>query len=77
MADRLIRHIPTGNLFIYQAAFAERDDFEEVIDVESRVVEDKPVAAPAPKKTRAKAGLVEAPAVDNEALAADASHNLP
>ncbi len=32
MADRFVKHIPTGQVFIYQGAFATRDDFEECAD---------------------------------------------
>lgn len=66
MADRLLRHIPTGTLYIWQHAYAEREDFEEVIDVESREV-------PEPKPKRKKSE----PVVDEAAIAADASRNLP
>lgn len=67
MADRLLRHIPTGTLYIWQYAFAEREDFEEVIDVEAKEVPEPP------KTKRAKA----APVIDEAAIAADASRNLP
>jgi len=71
MADRLLRHIPTGILHIYQLAYANRPDFEEAVDVESRVIEEP---APAPKAKKSKS---VAPAVDDEAVSADASRNLP
>lgn len=32
MADRYTKHIPTGQVFIYQEAFASREDFEECAD---------------------------------------------
>ena len=72
MADRLLRHIPTGILHIYQMQFAMRDDFEEVIDVESRVVEEP--ATPAKRKAK-PASIVHA--VSDEAVSEDASRNLP
>ncbi len=49
MTDRMLRHKPTGVLYVYQEAFANRPDFEEVINVESRVIEDP---APAKRKKR-------------------------
>lgn len=33
MADRYIKHIPSGQVFIYQGAYAQREDFEECADV--------------------------------------------
>lgn len=47
--NRLLRHKPSGVLYVYQEAFANRPDFEEIIDVEAKFVEDE-----SPKKTRAK-----------------------
>jgi hypothetical protein len=70
MADRLLRHKPTGTLYIWQHAFAERDDFEEVIDVEAKEV-------PEPPKSRKRKGVDGAVEVDEAAIAADASRNLP
>lgn len=68
MADRLLRHIPTGVLYVYQPAYALRADFEEIIDVEAKEI-------PTPKP-RAKA-KAEVHKVDDEALSADASRGLP
>lgn len=70
MADRLLRHIPTGQLFVYQEAFAARDDFEEIIDVESRIIDE-----PTVKKPRAKRPEVEK--VDDETLGVEAARGLP
>ena len=50
MTQRYLRHIPSGVIHAYQDIYAIRPDFEEIIDVESRVIEDTPV----PKKPRAK-----------------------
>jgi hypothetical protein len=60
-------------MFIWRPEFAEDPEFEDVIDVESRIVPEEEVV----KKQRKKAGLVLEPSVNNEALAADASVNLP
>lgn len=54
MNNRMLRHKPSGVLYVYQEAFANRPDFEEIIDVESRVVDE-----PAPVKTRKKREAVE------------------
>lgn len=50
MTQRYLRHKPSGIIHAYQDIYAVRPDFEEIIDVESRVIED----TPAPKKARAK-----------------------
>ena len=68
MADRLLRHKPSGQLFIYQAAFAESPEFEEVIDVESRVIPDP---EPAPKPSRKKAVETVEPRSVEEQVSAD------
>ena len=70
MADRLLRHIPSGQLFIYQEAFALRADFEEIIDVESRVVDEPLVKKP-------KVHKVKIERVDDEVISAEASRDLP
>lgn len=68
MADRLLLHKPSGQLFIHQAAFADHPDFEEVIDVEAKeVVEEKP------KATRKK--TVET--VEPRSIEEQASADLP
>ena len=68
MTQRLLRHKPSGVLYAYQDIYAIRPDFEEVIDVESRVIEDAPAEAPA-KKTRAKKSDASVDAALNEATA--------
>ena len=71
--DRMLRHKPTGVLYVYQPAFAMRDDFEEVIDVEAREIKD-PTPAP---RSRKVADAPTPPAVDDTAVSADASRGLP
>lgn len=66
MTNRLLRHVPTNTMYVWRPEFAEDADFEEIIDVESREV-----------PTPARAKLKKAVIVDDEALFADASHNLP
>lgn len=68
MSDRLLRHIPTGVLYIWQLPYAEREDFEEV--------EPAVEAAPEPKPKRASKAGLQAP-VDDTSLSADASRGLP
>lgn len=74
MADRMLRHIPTGVLYVYQPQFATRPDFEEIIDVEAREIPD-PVE-PTPRKTR-KAAAPAPAMIDEEKLAEEASRGLP
>lgn len=73
MADRMLRHIPTGVLYVYQPVFATRPDFEEIFDVESRVVPEAEVEAAKPKR---KPKPVVEP-TDEAQISADASRNLP
>jgi hypothetical protein len=70
MADRLLRHTPSGVLYVYQPVYAQRSDFEEVIDVESRVIPEPEVVTRRKPKPKVEA-------VDNEALSEEASRNLP
>lgn len=73
MSQRLLRHKPSGVLYVYQEVFASRDDFEEIIDVEATEVETVVVKPGRPKK-------VTEPAIrtlNDEALSADASRGLP
>lgn len=87
MADKLLRHIPTGTLYIWQPAFAQRADFEDYVPEPEPVVE-APAATDAPKakSSRKKAEVAPEPAekytpepafVDEAALSADASRGLP
>jgi hypothetical protein len=78
-SDRLLRHIPSGIIYIWQEVFAGREDFEPY------TVPVEPAPEPAvtrtlklPVKPKGKAGLsmvVEATA--EEALSADASRGMP
>lgn len=76
MSDRYLRHIPSGTLYIWQAAYAQRSDFEEVADAPKAEAED----APKPKaKAKPKAIEPVEPAAETNdaALSADASRGLP
>lgn len=85
MADRYLRHIPSGILYIWQAAYAQRTDFEEVEDAPQD--EDAPAAPIVIKtkvKTKAKPRAIEPVESDDleinlndVALSADASRGLP
>jgi hypothetical protein len=91
MADKMLRHIPTGTLYIWQPAFAQRADFEDYVPEPEPVVEAPAVVdAPAPKAktSRKKAEAAPEPEpvvkyapepafVDEAALSADASRGLP
>jgi len=84
MADKYLRHIPTGTIYIWQPAFAQRSDFEEYVPEPAPVAEEavEPVVTK-PRSTRKKAvepapePTLEPVVVDEEALSADASRNLP
>lgn len=74
MSQKLLRHKPTGDLYIWQEAFAFRPDFEEVVDVTPE--ETKAPETIAPAKVR-KTRKPEPAPVDEAAIQADASRDLP
>lgn len=69
MATRYIRHKPSGSIFVWQEAFAYRDDFE---DVEPQVE-----APPAPVEPARRPTLKMKKSINDEALSVDASRRLP
>lgn len=72
MADRYLKHIPSGQIFIHQPAFAGRDDFIEVADLKGtplNVIDGEYEVVEAPKKRGRKKS-------DEDALEADASRGL-
>jgi hypothetical protein len=74
MTQPLLRHKPSGILYVWQEAFAFRDDFEEVVEATPEEIKAPETLPPAKLKKTAK----PAPAkIDVEALSADASFNLP
>lgn len=78
---RILRHKPTGILYAYQAAFALREDFEEVLPPATEASEmfAAPKAKP-PRGKRAAEPLTASEAVARdaaEAIGLDASRNLP
>ena len=59
MAERYLKHIPSGVVYIFQPAFAQRADFIEVADLAGTPLADAPADAPtdvpaADKKGRSK-----------------------
>jgi hypothetical protein len=83
MSDRLLRHIPSGTLYIWQPAYAQRKDFEEVVE---EVVEEVPaeVVEPVKPRTRRVKALDPQPVVQSEVVVVeeeriqeDASRDLP
>lgn len=74
MSQKMLRHIPSGTLYVWQEVFAFRPDFEEVVEPTPAEVAE-PVTIPAAKvrKTRKPEPAV----IDEEALSADASRDLP
>ena len=75
MADRFIKHTPTGQVFIYAAPWIGRDDFEECFNAAGDPFpQPEPEVSPAPRARRSKAAdLVPA---DDAALSADATRGL-
>lgn len=83
MADRLIKHIPSGQVFIYAPPWIGREDFVECANIAGDPLPDpEAVVNPAPQTMRAgkrkTMTLVEPsePPVDDAALSADASRGL-
>ena len=74
MTQRMLRHKPSGIMYVWQEAFAFRDDFEEIIDVEAKELKE-PETIPLSKirKTRKPEPAV----IDEVALSEDASRDLP
>lgn len=70
MTDKLVRHIPTGVIWVSQPAWENRSDFEPY---EPEVVKEAP-AAPAVRKPRA--AKVEPVVVPDETLSQEASRGL-
>ena len=72
MADRFLKHIPSGHVFIYAPPWVGHEDFVEVANaIGDPIPEPEPVVNPAPRRKKA----VEAP-VDDAPLSADASRGL-
>jgi len=70
MADRMLMHKPSGILYIWQEAFAERDDFEEVFNVEAKEITTEPQFSVKIKKRKIET-------VDDSLIAAQSSRGLP
>ena len=82
MSNRFLKHVPSGQVFVYQDVFAKRDDFVEVSDANGSPMvvetedEDVPVAKP---RGRAKKPGIVVPEDNSDlddfdaALSADAS----
>lgn len=84
MADRMLRHIPSGILYIWQPAYAQRKDFEEVVEEAAPEVVEEPVQEATKPRTRRVKALdpqpvveVEPVVVEEERIEEDASRNLP
>lgn len=78
MADRFLKHLPSGQVFIYAHPWIGHDDFEECLNAAGDPLpEPEPVVNPAPKGRAKKAA--EAPAESSDAdaaLSAEASRGL-
>ncbi len=84
MADRMLRHIPSGILYIWQPAYAQRKDFEEVVEEAAPEVVEEPAQEASKPRTRRVKALdpqpvveVEPVVVEEERIEEDASRNLP
>jgi hypothetical protein len=71
MADRFLKHTPSGQVFIYAPPWIDHDDFVEVATATGEPFPpEEPVVNPPPRTKRA------AKVVDDAALSADASQGL-
>jgi hypothetical protein len=71
MADRFLKHMPSGHVFIYADPWIGNTDFTEVANAAGDPLpEEAPVVNPPPKARRVK------PEVDETSLSADASRGL-
>lgn len=81
MPSPYLKHVPSGQIFVYQTVFAIQEDFVEVADaqgspvVPDAVEDDTPVAKP---RAKAKKAGIAVPSDDldldlDAALSADAS----
>jgi len=76
MADRFLKHIPSGHVYIYAEPWIGREDFVEVANAAGDALpEPEPEVNPPPKAKKTKLTAVETPLQD-EALMADASRGL-
>jgi hypothetical protein len=75
MADRFLKHVPSGQIFIFAPPFNSHDDFVEVADAQGTPLEVEPEVNPAPRKRKSNAAADTATAAD-VALSADASRGV-
>jgi hypothetical protein len=79
MADRFIKHVPSGQVFIYAPPWIGMDDFTECANAAGDPLpEPEPEVSPAPRAPRAARApkSAEPSAADDAALSADASRGL-
>ena len=86
MADRFLKHIPSGVVYIYAPPFCNRPEFEECADAAGTPlpaqtetpVYDKPESDGKPKRSRKKAPTPEEQAAETAeaALSEDAARGL-
>ncbi len=73
MADRFLKHIPSGHVYIYAEPWITHDDFVEVFNAAGDPMpEPEPVINPAPRRKK----NTETPVADDAALSADATRGL-
>lgn len=81
MQTKYLRHKPSGIVYAYQAVFAKRADFEPIPDEPAEETIAPPAKAPRAPKEKPKAAAPvtfdDVVAIDEAALSADASRNLP
>jgi len=78
MADRYLKHLPSGQVFIYAPPFIDNPEFEEVADAQGTPLgEPETVVNPTPRAKRAKVKAEDIEIdLNDAALSADASRGL-
>jgi hypothetical protein len=76
MADRFLKHIPSGHIFIYAPPWVGHEDFVEVADAAGNPFPDPEPEVNPPPKPRAKKAPAADPTVEDAAISADASRGL-
>lgn len=78
MADRFLKHTPSGQVFIYAHPWIGHDDFVEVANAAGDPLPDpEAVVNPAPRARRTRSTETPQTSTDDAALSADASRGLP
>ena len=74
MADRFLKHKPSGHVFIYAPPFIDHEDFEECANAAGDPMQELEVVVNPPPRRKKADKLPDS--VDDAGLSADASRGL-